>query len=117
MIVVDNNFRGNIQLDIEYRFEKRGINKTNCNINIEGRGEYQLSGWGRADCAFYTESETITCTISYKGKKLYSKSVKIGSGGGRKKTPVSRNYNTSGDSLWQRFKNKIEDILEYEGEA
>lgn len=113
MIVVDNNFRGNIQLDIEYRFEKRGTNKTNCNINIEGRGEYQLSGWGRADCAFYTESETITCTISYKGKKLYSKSVKIGSGGGRKKTPVSRNYNTSGDSLWQRFKNKIEDIGEW----
>ncbi len=111
MIVVDNNFRGEITLDIEYRFDKRNTNKTDSTISINGPGEYTLSGWGRSDCTFYSDPETVTCIISYKGKQLYSKSVKIGSGGNRRRKTSTSNHN--GESLWNRFKYKIEEIGEW----
>ena len=74
---------------------------------IQGPGEYHLNGWGREDCKFYTESETIKCTIRYKGKVLCSKNVKIGGGGSRK---IPQRNTSSNESGWTRFKNKIEDI-------
>lgn len=109
MIVVDNNFRGSITLDIEYKYEKRGTNKTSCEVYIQGPGEYSLSGWGRKDCGFYTEPETIKCTISYDGKTLYSKSVKIGKGGSPRRETRRRNSDGK-ESGWTLFKNKIEDV-------
>lgn len=109
MIVVDNNFKGSIKFDIQYIYETRGTNQTSSEITINGPGEYCLSGWGRSDGDFYTTPETITCKISYKGKVLYTKKVKIGKGSSKKKTSSTHSYNNNGN-LWQRFKNKIEDI-------
>lgn len=112
-IVVSNNFRGSIKLDIKYEYEQRNTAKTDSEVYIQGAGEYELSGWGRSDGEFYTQPETIKVTISYNGKVLRTASVKIGKSSSHKKTPSTRSYNTSNQSLWQRFKDKIEDVGEW----
>ena len=113
LIVVSNNFRGAVSIDMTFEYKDRATERTSSEISIQGPGEYYLSGWGRKDCTSWTKNETVKVTFSCEGKVLYTATVKIGSGsGGRndsyRKTPYTGRQ--SGESLWSRFNDKIEDI-------
>lgn len=113
LIVVSNNFRGAVTIDMTYEYKDRGAEHTSSEISIQGPGEYYLAGWGRRDCASWTRNETVKITFSCEGTVLYTATVKIGAGSGSKndgyrKTPYTGRQ--SGDSLWSRFNDKIEDI-------
>lgn len=112
-IVVSNNFRGAVTIDITFEYKDRATERTSSDISIQGPGEYNLTGWGRRDCTSWTKNETVKITFSCEGKVLYTAQVKIGSGSGwgpkkTNKTPYRRSG--SGDSLWARFDDKIRSI-------
>ncbi|MBO7317307.1 MAG: hypothetical protein J6U43_01115, partial [Bacteroidales bacterium] len=81
-IVVANNFRGVVTIDMTFEYKDRGTERTSSEISIQGPGEYNLSGWGRRDCTTWTRNETVKITFSCQGKVLYTATVKIGSGSG-----------------------------------
>lgn len=112
-IVVSNNFRGAVTIDMTFEYKNKDADRTSCEISIQGPGEYDLSGWGRNDCTFWTENETVKVTFSCEGKVLYTANVKIGSGSGwgpKKTHNTPHRRRSSGDSLWSRFNDKIESI-------
>ena len=82
-IVVSNNFRGAVTIDMTFEYKNKDADRTSCEISIQGPGEYDLSGWGRNDCTYWKENETVKVTFSCEGKVLYTANVKIGSGSGR----------------------------------
>ncbi len=113
-IVVSNNFRGSITLDIEYQYENRKTSRTDSDVTINGPGQYTLSGWGRSEGDYYTEPEKIKVIISYKGKVLSTSYVQIGKPSVfKRKQQTSTHTHSYDDSLWTRFDNKIRDIGEW----
>jgi FKBP-type peptidyl-prolyl cis-trans isomerase FklB len=112
-IVVSNNFRGAVSINITFEYKDRDADRTTSEISIQGPGEYDLTGWGRKDCTYWTENETVKVTFSCEGKVLYTTNVKIGSGSGwgpKKTYNTPHRRRSSGDSLWSRFDDKIRSI-------
>ncbi len=114
-IVVSNNFRGAVTINITFEYKDKDADRTSSEISIQGPGEYDLTGWGRRDCTYWKENETVKVTFSCEGKVLYTTNVKIGSGGGwspKKTYNTPHRRSSSGDSLWARFDDKIRSIGE-----
>ena len=114
-IVVSNNFRGAVTINITFEYKDKDADRTSSEISIQGPGEYDLTGWGRRDCTSWKENETVKVTFSCEGKVLYTTNVKIGSGGGwspKKTYNTPHRRSSSGDSLWARFDDKIRSIGE-----
>lgn len=101
-IIVDNNFYGTITIDIEYKFEKRGIVQLKSEVDINGPGNYTLLSWGNKDYSYYSKSEMITCTLRYKGVTLYSTTIQIG----KNKKKLIEDIKTN-NSKWGRMNSKI----------
>lgn len=119
-IRISNEFKGSIQLDVEFVYLNinRDTSHYTSNVSISGKGEYTLSGWGNSSGTSYTENQTIQCTIRYKGQILWQGKVKIGNGGSGTKrndrqSPRRTPQNNHHSSGWQKFKNRIESIGEW----
>lgn len=113
-IVVSNNFRGIVTLEMVFQHEGGSTDRTTTEVRIDGAGEYTLVGWGNNDGTVYGQNENLRFTLNHNGKQLYTTVVKIGSGGnGNNHTPTPRRQISSSESGWDRFNDSISSIGEW----
>ena len=109
-ITVSNNFYGTVQFDVLFDYTNKPSERMNCEVSINGAGDYYLPGWGNSEGTAYGESQSVKVRIVYKGSTLYTAIAKIGGGGRipeeRKRYPTS----DGSESGWARFNYKISRI-------